>query len=215
MKGAAPWREALLELLYPRDVRCACCDKEALTRGGLCGACAARFHPALPRETPAGLDGFHAAWVYEEPLRGMMHRFKFQNASHLADFFSAYMQPSAHWSVTGLVPVPLHPAREKARGYNQSLLLAERIAARTGMALKGDILLRIRDTQTQTELDAAARARNLRDAFALQKSCAGERLLLIDDICTTGSTLCECARTLRMGGAAAVCGLTAASARLL
>ena len=112
-----------------------------------------------------------------------------------------------------VIPVPLHPARKRERGFNQAELLAELFAARAGLTLRTR-LERIRYTTTQTAFDRAERMENLRDAFRLRKKAdvRGLRVLLIDDVLTTGSTLSECARVLKAGGAISVHAATAARA---
>jgi competence protein ComFC len=132
----------------------------------------------------------------------------------------------AHWLRAGLdderlrdisfdliVPVPLHPARQRERGFNQASLLAESLSAETSMPCRG-VLQRIRYTTTQTALDRSERMENLHNAFRLRKNAdvRGLRVLLIDDVLTTGSTLSECARVLKRAGAISVHAVTAARA---
>jgi len=111
------------------------------------------------------------------------------------------------------VPVPLHPARERERGFNQAALIAELVAASATIPSR-PVLERIRYTTTQTAYDRAERMENLHGAFRLRKNRDVRRLrvLLIDDVLTTGSTLSECARVLRRAGAVSVHGATAARA---
>ena len=112
-----------------------------------------------------------------------------------------------------IVPVPLHPARQRERGFNQALLLAEQVSAHVGVPVTS-VLKRVRFTTTQTAFDRAERIQNLRDAFRLRKNADVRSLdvLLIDDVLTTGSTLSECARILKQNGAASVYAATAARA---
>jgi ComF family protein len=112
-----------------------------------------------------------------------------------------------------IVPVPLHPARQRQRGFNQAALLAERLGPHLGVAVR-PVLQRIRFTTTQTAFDRAERIQNLRDAFHLRKNADVRKLdvLLIDDVLTTGSTLSECARVLKKNGARSVYAATAARA---
>ena len=112
-----------------------------------------------------------------------------------------------------IVPVPLHPARERERGFNQAALLAECVSGHTGVPVC-QVLQRVRFTTTQTAFDRAERIQNLRDAFRLRKKADVRRLdvLLIDDVLTTGSTLSECARILKRNGARSVYAATAARA---
>jgi ComF family protein len=112
-----------------------------------------------------------------------------------------------------IVPVPLHPARERERGFNQATLLAELLSARIAVPLRS-VLERIRYTTTQTAYDRSERMENLHDAFRLRKKMNVRelRVLLIDDVLTTGSTLSECARILKEAGAISVHAATAARA---
>jgi ComF family protein len=113
-----------------------------------------------------------------------------------------------------LIPVPLHRKRLQERGFNQAILLGEIFAQRWGIPLVRNNLQRIRWTEPQINLTASARAENVRGAFALADAAAlaGQRVLLVDDVYTTGSTVKECARVLWKGGAAAVAVLTIARA---
>jgi len=96
-----------------------------------------------------------------------------------------------------LVPVPLHTARLRERGYNQAALLAREMSRRVGLAVDEQTLVRQRATAPQVELDAAQRRENVRDAFHCSgNGLAGKRVLLIDDVCTTGATLEACAIAL-------------------
>ena len=112
-----------------------------------------------------------------------------------------------------IVPVPLHPARERERGFNQSALLAQLLSAHMSVRAKA-VLERIRYTTTQTAFDRAERMQNLHGAFRLRKNADVRdlRVLLIDDVLTTGSTLSECARILKTAGACSVHAATAARA---
>jgi len=112
-----------------------------------------------------------------------------------------------------IVPVPLHPTRQRERGFNQASLLAELLSPRISIPCKR-VLKRIRYTTTQTALDRAERMENLHNAFRLRKKAdvRGLRVLLIDDVLTTGSTLSECARILKRAGAISVYAATAARA---
>jgi ComF family protein len=112
-----------------------------------------------------------------------------------------------------VVPVPLHPARERERGFNQAALIAEPLSAHISVPAR-PLLERVRYTTTQTAFDRAERMENLRDAFRLRKNAnvRGLRVLLVDDVLTTGSTLSECARILKHAGARTVYAATAARA---
>lgn len=104
-----------------------------------------------------------------------------------------------------IVPVPLHPRRLRQRGFNQSELLARALAARTGLELRCDLVVKTRHTRPQVGLNAEERRENLRDAFEFRGGDAiTGPVLLIDDVTTTGATFHECARTLRAAGATTI-----------
>jgi ComF family protein len=111
-----------------------------------------------------------------------------------------------------LLPVPLHPRRERERGFNQASLLARRVGRSLGRPVREDVLARVVATRSQTELDAAARRANVRNAFEVRQPApiVGRHVILVDDVLTTGATLSECARRLREAGAAVVGALTVA-----
>ncbi len=154
-----------------------------------------------------------------ETVRDMIHRFKYGKQRWLAEPFALWMAElsSDHRikleEIEGLVPVPLHKKREKERGYNQSLLLAEALAKKWKKPVL-PVLERVRYTETQTHFDRKERMQNLRVAFRVRAGAElqEKKFLLVDDVFTTGSTLDECARTLLDSGAGAVWAITAARA---
>lgn len=166
----------------------------------LCGGC-------LRHEPP-----FAGAWApfrYEHPLDLLEARFKFHADLAAGRVLSALMIERAAADAPPrpelLIPVPLHSARLRERGYNQALELAQPLARAFAIPLRADLLVRTRATPPQTGLDAKTRRRNLRGAFALAEGTAlPEHVALIDDVMTTGATLRECARVLRRAGVARV-----------
>ena len=160
-----------------------------------------------------------AAYRSRGLVRKVLHQFKYGKQRHLRYPIASWLRESLsdprlrgrHFDL--IVPVPLHPARERERGFNQAGLIGELIAASTAVPLR-PILERIRYTTTQTAYDRAERMENLHGAFRLRKNrdVRGLRVLLIDDVLTTGSTLSECARVLRAAGAVSVHAATAARA---
>ncbi|MEP6937401.1 MAG: ComF family protein [Chthoniobacterales bacterium] len=152
-------------------------------------------------------------------MRKLIHDFKYGRQRHLRHQIALWLNVSLqdprlrdrHFDF--VVPVPLHPARERERGFNQALLLAELFCITHRLGLQ-PLLERIRYTTTQTAFDRTERMENLRDAFRLRKNAdvRGLRVLLIDDVLTTGSTLSECARVLKAAGAVSVHAATAARA---
>jgi ComF family protein len=148
-----------------------------------------------------------------------VHEFKYGHHRHLRYPLAAWLgETLADTRLRGrhfdlVVPVPLHPARQRERGFNQATLLAELLAREINLPLR-PVLERIRYTTTQTAYDRSERMENLRNAFRLRKNrdVRGLHVLLIDDVLTTGSTLSECARVLKRAGAVSVHAATAARA---
>jgi ComF family protein len=147
----------------------------------------------------------------------IMHRYKYQRAlwfePFLADVFLREAAPVLNhdeWDV--LVPVPLHPAKQREREFNQAVRVATRLSAATKIPVKENLLLRILPTNTQTLLTREERAANVRRAFAMSKGqrLNKERIVLVDDVFTTGATTNACARVLRAAGADKVCVWTVA-----
>ena len=183
------------------------------------GAITQTFRCANCEHRTLHFDAAVAAYRSRGLVRKLVHDFKYGRQRHLR-------YPLAEWLAATLndprlqgrpfdiiVPVPLHAARERERGFNQATLLAELLATRLALPLR-PVLERIRYTTTQTAYDRAERMENLQDAFRLRKNRDVRRLrvLLIDDVLTTGSTLSECARVLKAAGAISVHAATAARA---
>lgn len=174
----------------------------------VCGACEAA-KPAF--------DKARAAGHFRGVLRELIHPFKYGQAlwlkRDLADLLAGCL--SAHFSaaeVDVVVPVPLHPVRLRERSYNQAGLLAKELAARISRRCDARSLVRIRKTESQTRFDAASRRINTLGAFAVARPewVAQRRVLLVDDVMTTGATLSECARMLKKAGAHQVWAVTVA-----
>jgi ComF family protein len=160
-----------------------------------------------------------AAYRARGIVRKLIHEFKYDQRAYLrhvvgdwlGDLLKDGRVDPAQFDV--LVPVPLHPAKQRERGFNQALLLARSFSARTAIPVHL-ALERVRYTKTQTAFDRAERMQNLRNAFRLRagRDVQGLRVLLVDDVLTTGSTLSECARVLKKSGASSVDAATAARA---
>jgi ComF family protein len=236
--GWRPWVTAALDLIFPP--LCPVCDRllGAGRRDPLCGACwqgLERIAPPWCRccGVPLGIEGLcgacrirrpqfayaRAALVYGDIARETIHAFKFGGRRGLANPLGDLLAGLGKGALPGaspdvLVPVPLHPRRARERGYNQALLLVRRLEWAWGVPAAADALQRVASTRPQTDLDAAERRRNVRDAFAVRRPelVAGRHVVLVDDVLTTGATAGECARTLYRAGAVAVGVLTVARA---
>ena len=116
---------------------------------------------------------------------------------------------------TVLVPVPLHPSREKSRGYNQAFLLAGEVGERLGLDVDGRILGRIRNTESQSTLDRERRALNVREAFGTRRAdlVTGMDVIVVDDLVTTGETAAACVAALETAGPSSIAVLAAGRVR--
>jgi ComF family protein len=174
----------------------------------LCAACLA---------VPPPYDHARAALVYDEGSRGLILSFKHGDRLHAAPAFGAWMARAGADLLAGanlIAPVPLHRWRLLKRRYNQAALIADHAGKLSGVVHIPDLLERRRATPSQGSLGPSARARNVAGAFRLKPRHAervkGARIVLIDDVLTTGATVGACARALRRGGAAKVDVLTLA-----
>jgi ComF family protein len=164
-------------------------------------------------EIDPGLDMVRSAAIYDAWLRTAIHHFKYDGEHarfrHLAGLMTS---PLLAFGIDiTLVPVPLHRTREARRGYNQAALLTKELGARIGLPVE-PTLERVIETQRQVGLSAADRALNVRNAFAViaTAKCVDKRIVLVDDVFTTGATLGACAIALKRAGAAWVGALTIA-----
>jgi ComF family protein len=186
---------------------CARCGGTAAT-DGLCARCST---------LPLQIDCIRSVVYFEGTLREVVHLFKYNDRTILAEPMGDLM--AAYWKqnpmeVDVVVPVPLHAARLRERGYNQAALLAHEMARRVGLAVDDGVLIRQRATASQIDLDVRQRRENVRAAFRCSSDrLAGKRVLLVDDVCTTGATLEACSVALSEGGARSVQALTLARAR--
>lgn len=148
-----------------------------------------------------------APLLYRPPASQLLTTFKYsgrlQGGRLLTELLIAELHQSSR-EVDLIVPVPMHWRRRWSRGFNQAELIADQLGAALLIPVAMKALQRVRPTTAQQSLDAKARARNLRGAFALKQPVAGLRLALVDDVVTTGATATELSRLLLKGGAAAV-----------
>lgn len=182
-------------LARPRCPRCALPSEAGLA----CGSCLAN---------PPAFDATMAVFAYAFPADALVKGLKFHGelslAPFLADLLAAEVEAGGHAPPECLVPVPLHDLRMRQRGYNQSMEIARRLAARMKVPVAADLCVRVRDTTAQFDLAWKARQENVRDAFSCRRAIEGKRVAVVDDVMTTGATLGEIASTLKKFGAAHV-----------
>ena len=211
--------DAVLRLVYPTRAVCmGCGSKAGFSRDWLCDDCrqalAKRWIGAAP--PPKGFDAAAYAYLYGGPAGGMVRNMKYYGARRLAGPMARAMASAlAMIEPTGcdwIAPVPMHPKRLRQRGFNHAARLADELGKLTGLPVR-DALVRTRNTRQQARLEDDERRGNMDGAFALAQVVAGQRILLVDDVCTTGATAKACAEALRAGGAAAVCLVCFAAAK--
>lgn len=175
---------------------CAHCGGET-DAAGFCGFCLKHF----PFDTVCGVFPY-------EKVRKAIHLFKYDGDKTIGEGLGSLMAEELlenHKELLEkadvLVSVPLHPKKEKFRGFNQTHILCEKIAEKTGLTFQRHGLERKRETIAQSELDPEERKVNLKDAFAATADFTGKCVLLVDDIFTTGTTCKECAKELYRAGA--------------
>lgn len=175
------------------------------------------FECANCRELELHFSSARSAVVAKTVVLEAIHRFKYQRGLWFQNFLADLLLREAvpvlrgqHWD--GIVPVPLHPLKQREREFNQAELLAEALGEATKIPLDTAVLRRIAPTATQTLLTREQRAANMQNAFAVRpgRRLAGRKIVLVDDVFTTGATTSACAAALRRAGADDVCVWTVA-----
>lgn len=234
------WLNAGLALLYPEV--CQLCKAEPATpregfvgsqcwsqvrfiRPPFCERCGLPFEGEITHsfvcsnchELKLHFTSARSAVVARTVVLDVIHRFKYSRALWFENFLAGLLVREAapalraqRWDL--LVPVPLHPLKEREREFNQSALLARHLSQAAKIPCDEKILRRTKPTATQTHLSRGDRAANMKNAFAVHAGArlAGRRIVLVDDVFTTGATTNDCARALREAGAEEVCVWTVA-----
>jgi ComF family protein len=234
------WLNAGLGLLYPEV--CQLCGEARATpaEGYVCGGCRARvrfirepfcercgrpyegdittrFECANCLEMEWHFRSARSAVAARDPVLEVIHRYKYQRALWFEPFLAELLIQAARPALRGqnrdvIVPVPLHPAKQRQREFNQAERLARRLGAATQIPVNRRLLRRVVPTRTQTLLSRPERLANVRNAFAMRdgQRLNGERIVLLDDVFTTGATTSACAKVLMAAGAGEVCVWTLA-----
>ena len=222
----------LFDLVFPP--LCGGCGKSGSL---LCSSCATQFLPLRPplcqlchnpltlagncqrcRYHPLALNGLRVAYAFKDPLRTCIHNLKYHGHVRLASplgLLLAQTYRACNIQADMIIPVPLHLTRLRERGYNQAQLLAQVCAQAVGVPLNAALLQRTRATQAQVQLRGYERLSNMAGAFCCSspiatKSLLKRKVVIVDDVCTTGATLEACATPLFAAGASEVWGLVLA-----
>jgi ComF family protein len=240
MKVVRQWIESAIGLVYPRNclfcstalaeqergVICAAClSTVRQIEAPFCQQCASPFAGAVSDSFVCGycqdlrfaftrtVCGCRAEGIVRESI----HRFKYNREMYLGPHLAEWLIEAARqwidWqTVDAIVPVPLHPRKKRDREFNQAEYLSAALSRHFDRPVFDGQLRRVKDTVTQTALDAEQRDRNLRNAFTARRTDVfeGKRLALVDDVFTTGATLNSCAKVLRRAGARSVIALAVA-----
>ncbi|MDR2092909.1 MAG: ComF family protein [Azoarcus sp.] len=219
-----PWHGLFASLFAAFAVQdCCLCGRPARGGGPLCAACA----DGLPRHAadacpccalpvpggevcgrclrkPPAFDSTLAVFDYAFPVDVLVQALKYRHRLALAGFFARAFDADALLAVDLVMPMPLHPARLRERGFNQAVEIARPLARAAGLPLDLTGVARVRATPPQASLAHDARLANLRKAFAARRRFDGLRIAVVDDVMTTGASLEALARCLKASGAAAV-----------
>jgi len=207
------WQKALdlaLELVAPS--RCAACGEAS--RSLFCADCGEPS--SAPKEELLGLP-LLAGGLYGPPLKQAIHRYKYggcpELARGLARLLTDHIRALELSPDDAFVPVPLHPARLAERGYDQAALVAQALARAHRARFIPRLLERLRDTSKQAALDRSARSDNIAGAFRQRQAFGSGRLVLVDDVVTTGATIQACLCALAQGGTSVLAVASLARAR--
>ena len=202
----------LVDLFYPRRACCmGCGDMLGLDRDDLCEDCRGRLARSwiglrMP-ERKLKLDGAAYCYPYAGPGGSVVRRLKYSSVWILAEEMGRDIARAAGMLRMGegviVTSVPMHPKRLRERGRNHSELLARAVAGEMGLEYR-ELLVRTRNAPQQARLEGDARRKNLKDAFAACELPKGCRVLIVDDVMTTGATAQSCAEALRRAGAGKV-----------
>ena len=206
--------DPILDFLLPEQCLCCGCGRERkLDVDGLCNKCRACIVPWTPHRVPSPLDGLFVGVQYTAPIRFAVLRLKFGRRRETVSFLTQYLRFPPDWDADALVPVPMPPMRQFRRGFNQSELLAKQLSARTGIPCRTALLRRSQNDLQQKRLTGNARRKNLQNAFLADPACKGLRIVIVDDLYTTGTTVTECAKALKKAGASPVYACVVAASR--
>ncbi len=208
---------SLKQIFFPP--KCPTCGEILPTGQFCCKACAKKFHEDivkiynLPIGKKSRIFTVFSAEYYENYYKKYIERFKFYGKTSYATQLAKLMYKNCKEHLEGFDAITYVPMTKKAmakRGYNQAELLAKDLAHMLDLPLV-KVLDKIRDTYAQHTLGANERHKNIKNAYKVSIDISGQKILIVDDIITTGATLCECAKTMYKSGATLVVGVTSAN----
>lgn len=231
--------KGIVDIIYPIKILCLFCGKELgdINHKQLCRGCLSMLpflsenvcikcgRPIVNNDTDGVcfeckntcryFDGGASVFEFSGLIQGALYRLKFDGEMEIAQAVGKFMgdkYKKMEWEVDAVIPVPLHHDRLHERGFNQSYLLSREIGRECSIDVADKALIRQRYTESQVPLSRFQRMSNVKGAFSVLDSSliGGKKILLVDDIMTTGSTLNECSSVLRKYGASSVYCLTAA-----
>lgn len=205
--------QVFLDILFPK--KCLICNK--VFNLFLCEKCFLHLKACITLHTITSfdLDALYSLFNYSTELRLIVHLFKYAYVQELGEIIFSQFHDS-FFNETGcpnllfdcIVPIPLHDKRFCERGFNQSEILAQQLGEIFDMPVRTDLLKRIRNTKHQARLNKSRRIQNIQHAFiVLKHKNVPNSILLVDDVYTTGTTMCECARILKQSGVKTVFGI--------
>ncbi|BEI59381.1 ComF family protein [Blautia luti] len=228
--------ENILNVFYPRC--CPVCQKVLKDQNRMiCPECEENLHPVghprcflCGKPVNAGeycrdcekhhhlFDQGIGIFVYDERMRRSVTRYKYYGCREYGDFYAAAMyrfgrKEILRWDPQLIVPVPIHRTKLRMRGFNQSEYLAERLGRYTGIPVDPDLVQKVRRTPSQKKLTAVQRRKNLESAFRVTRKISEKRILLVDDVYTTGSTMDAMAACLKKKGGEKIYFLTLCTGR--
>ena len=207
--------ETIAEWFFPSYARClGCGDERGCSQPFLCDECARmlrKVNVTAGRDEwrRRGIESIAFVYYYGRPISGIIRALKFRGARILAKStatsiaadIAELLRERFNHGYDCIIPIPLHPARLSERGYNQSELLAREVSKLCGIEVRTDIIERKRNTKQQSKLSKKERGKNLLNAFTVKGDLSGKSILLLDDVITTGNTICACAEALTAAGA--------------
>ena len=206
-KLISKFADALAELLFPSHTVCMLCGREArVDEDMMCDRCAlmlsesAAYNDIL--EKSEHIDDMRIFVSYRKSMHHAITAMKYNSATYMPQYLAGFMKPDDNWQVDIITCVPLHRRKERMRGYNQTALMAMEVARREKIPFEPQALKKIRYTRSQAKLNRSERLISPYGSYSADENiCKGKSILLIDDVCTTGATVEECARMLKGSGA--------------